>query len=391
MLPAGLGIGGLKTLMHPTLSLRALLAIVALGAFFPTVLFSEEAPKTAVPVAPASAEFNIGDLAPALKPQQWLQGEPVTAFAKDKTYLIECWATWCGPCVGSIPHINALHHKFKDKGLVVVGMDVWEEEVARPAAFLKKQGDGMAYRVAFDGKPDGDVANSWLKPAGIDGIPHTFIIQKNRLIWQGHPKDLTDAMVESMIAGKFDFMREEKDRLAKRGPLKIAQDYIKKKKFEEALAALKSAEEAAKANPETIQRIQYHRAIILVEKGDPEAARNLIALAKSAPTVMHIQYFAAKKLLNAPQLKDQRDPKFAKICIGCMLVDEPTNPEALLLDAQADHALGDKVAAKKTLAKLAAVTLKEEESYYASVIAKAKGALEAVNAGKPWPGAPSGR
>jgi thiol-disulfide isomerase/thioredoxin len=375
--------------MYPSKFIRPLLTAIALGALTTGARAETAAPATPAPApaeaAPASS-LKVGDVAPALKPQKWLQGEPVTAFAKDKTYIIECWATWCGPCVAVIPHVNALHTKFKDKGLVIVGMNVWEDEIDKPTEFLKKKGDGMAYRVAFDGGQSGDTANSWLKAAGVNGIPHAFAVHDGKIIWHGHPGELEDAVVASMIAGKFDPAQAEKDRAAKQsaqeklfGVVKEAMALSGQKKFDEALAKLASVEKDAEG--EAVDMIRYYRANILVGKGDAGAAKNLIALANSAPDKLAFQYLAANSLLNAPELKDQRDPKAAKVCAGRLLAGDAGHPMLMLLDAQADYALGDKAGAEKSLTIVAASTDKQA----AKIVTKAKAALEAVKAGKEWP------
>src|SRR6185503_8290355 len=84
------------------------------------------------------ATLNVGDPAPKLQIAKWVQGEPVKEFEKGKAYVMEFWATWCGPCRVSIPHLNKLHTKFKDRGLIVIGQDVWEREVNAVAPFVKK-------------------------------------------------------------------------------------------------------------------------------------------------------------------------------------------------------------------------------------------------------------
>ena len=72
----------------------------------------------------ASATLKVGDTAPKLQTGKWVQGSPVKDFEKGKAYIVEFWATWCGPCRESIPHLNETYKKYKDKGLTVIGMNV---------------------------------------------------------------------------------------------------------------------------------------------------------------------------------------------------------------------------------------------------------------------------
>src|SRR5215471_5656015 len=85
----------------------------------------------------AAATLKVGDPAPKLQTGKWVQGEPVKEFAKGKAYIVEFWATWCGPCRISIPHLNEIHNKFKDKGLIVIGQDCWEHNDALVAPFVE--------------------------------------------------------------------------------------------------------------------------------------------------------------------------------------------------------------------------------------------------------------
>src|SRR5437016_6214034 len=66
----------------------------------------------------AAAKLSVGDPAPKLQVSKWVQGDPVKEFSKDNVYVVEFWATWCGPCRESIPHLNEVYKKYKDKGLV---------------------------------------------------------------------------------------------------------------------------------------------------------------------------------------------------------------------------------------------------------------------------------
>jgi len=74
--------------------------------------------------ASAAPPVNLVRVAAALKISDWVKGKPVDlAAGKGKqVYVIEFWATWCGPCRTSIPHLTELQKKFKDKGVTFVGV-----------------------------------------------------------------------------------------------------------------------------------------------------------------------------------------------------------------------------------------------------------------------------
>jgi thiol-disulfide isomerase/thioredoxin len=156
----------------------------------------------------AGPTLKVGDPAPKLQTGKWIQGEPVKDFAKGKAYIVEFWATWCPPCRASIPHLNEVYKKFKDKGLIVIGQDCWERDESLVAPFVKKMGDKMTYRVALDDKAsnkNGQMAKTWMEAAGRDGIPSAFLVDtKGVIAWIGHPMQLKEEVIEQVLAGKFD-------------------------------------------------------------------------------------------------------------------------------------------------------------------------------------------
>jgi len=166
--------------------------------------------------SPAKAEaaadlLTIGSKAPELKVGKWVKNGEVKGFEKGKIYVVEFWATWCGPCKKSIPHLTEMAKQYKDK-VTFAGISVWENDESHVDAvekFVAKMGDKMDYHVAVDDKfgNEGSMAKSWMSAAQQDGIPSAFIVNgEGKIAWIGHPMQMEKPLAE-VVAGKWDMAK----------------------------------------------------------------------------------------------------------------------------------------------------------------------------------------
>ena len=178
----------------------AIVSLVALAlACVPTMAQSEGSPGTPAGDT-GSGRLAVGSKAPALSVDEIIKGKPVDGLQEGTAYVVEFWATWCGPCIKSIPHLTKLQKKHKN--IVVLGVAGSERSGKEPLeAFVKKQGSKMAYTVAYDS--DRSMSAAWMMPAGQNGIPCAFIVDtKGMISWIGNPHDKAfDAEVAKVAKG----------------------------------------------------------------------------------------------------------------------------------------------------------------------------------------------
>ncbi|MFM9956945.1 MAG: TlpA disulfide reductase family protein [Phycisphaerales bacterium] len=190
--------------------MKQLVAGVLAGVIFASPAAIAQADGAGAPAKAPEAKkkkrLGVGDPAPSLEGIKWLKGAPISGFEAGQVYVLDFWATWCGPCIRAIPHMNDIHKKMKDKGVNVVGLAVWTKtgpSIKPTKEFVDDKGDDMAYRIAED--VDDVLAKNYMQAARQNGIPCIFIVdQKGKIAWIGHPMDGMDEVLDQVVSGKFD-------------------------------------------------------------------------------------------------------------------------------------------------------------------------------------------
>jgi thiol-disulfide isomerase/thioredoxin len=142
----------------------------------------------------AAQELKVGDPAPAIDIEHWVVGESVSTLQPGQAYVIEFWATWCPPCVASMPHLSKMQQKYGDQ-ITFIGVSDEELEVVQKFLADPSRKDKLHYRITTD--PDGSVYKDWFYAAGLKGIPSAFLVNAQGVIeWIGHPMGMDRALAK---------------------------------------------------------------------------------------------------------------------------------------------------------------------------------------------------
>jgi thiol-disulfide isomerase/thioredoxin len=240
-------------------------------------------------------DFKIGQPAPELKVGKWHKGPRIAKFEPGRIYVMEFWATWCGPCRAAMPHLSELARKYKDK-VTIIGMNVFErgefakieEQVSR---FVRDSGKDMDYPVCSDTR-DEYLKKNWFSPTGSLGIPATVVVDgKGQIAWIGGTGSELENTLKALIAGKFDYQASAKraDRSRDSSDLrKVIQEYSEAMAAKDWARAIKIID----SNPQQATFFALPRFAALVHLNPTEAFTQLKAAVatkdKSAPNMFTV-------------------------------------------------------------------------------------------------------
>lgn len=150
---------------------------IQLSSVIASLLVSAVAMAQQSQPAPTTPLLGPGDRAPEIGKPISIKGETITALDPKKSYVIEFWATWCGPCVAAFPHLTKLAKANKD--ITFVGVNAFEDPATTNddiKKFVAKQGSKMDYNVVRD--QDEVLAKGWMEAAKQPGIPTAFLVHQ---------------------------------------------------------------------------------------------------------------------------------------------------------------------------------------------------------------------
>ena len=146
------------------------------------------------------SNIAVNEKAPAINITDWIENIPDDKNLNNKYIVLEFWATWCGPCIAAVPHMNQIQKEFDQKDLYYIS--ITDESIAKVERSLK--------RIKFKSIVVTDLTKETQVSFGdgVEGLevyPLTVLIDNSGIIkWIGKPKNLNSNIMSEFLSNKSD-------------------------------------------------------------------------------------------------------------------------------------------------------------------------------------------
>ncbi|MBI2486225.1 MAG: TlpA family protein disulfide reductase [Deltaproteobacteria bacterium] len=132
----------------------------------------------------------VGTQAPDFRLNLFTGGQLKLSELKGKAVLLNFWASWCGPCRSEAPALEASWRKYRDKPVVFLGINVWDDK-SNALRYIDSFGGG--YLNGLD--PKGEIAVEY----GVAGVPETYFIDPSGKIVDKYTGQLTKETIDYFL------------------------------------------------------------------------------------------------------------------------------------------------------------------------------------------------
>lgn len=135
-----------------------------------------------------------------------LDGTAVSAAnLRGRIVILDFWATWCGPCMAMAPRMVELNKRYRDKGVLIIGISL-DQDLAKLKQVIKEK--GFTWPQSCDRKA-GD--SPIVKQFGVTGIPYIAILTpEGKVAWTGHPMQMDKPLAQIVENNPTNLTPEQK-------------------------------------------------------------------------------------------------------------------------------------------------------------------------------------
>ncbi len=139
------------------------------------------------------APIRAGLLLPPLEVAGWLPANGSAGDLAGQVVLVDCWASWCGPCRAKMPKLVEFYQRFQSQGLVVLGLTPEEESDRATFESYVSSVDGLDWPIGYG-------AGLPLRAMGIEAYPTLILFDASgRSVWSGHGfSGLEEALIRTL-------------------------------------------------------------------------------------------------------------------------------------------------------------------------------------------------